>query len=174
LPVATAIIAYTIYSQTIKQTVAGKYATFTTNLTGYLIISTGSGTFQINANAKTKTFTVIEYDNYKLEYVNSSVARRKLVMATEINEEVGTVFVKGDVASLNIGVPGGFSAPQTMKLSGSGFSGDAPLAVLTEYSGVFAFDFKKTKANNVAGNDAEATVNYLKAFLGGRGYTEIP
>jgi hypothetical protein len=161
-----------IYSQTVKMVVTGQYATFTTNVTGYVVLSTAYGASVLDADAKHKTFHVTTSKSYRVRYVRSSATKQLAVFATTLDEDIGSNIIKGTVGSLNVGTADNFSAPFTMTVRGGGMSGSNPLAVLTEYTGVMAFDARKTILNNQAGNDTAATVNYLRGLFVSKGYTE--
>ncbi len=86
--------------------------------------------------------------------------------------------LKGRVSTMvDVGTPTGLfnwmDIPKAMTLSGFSKWGTWPQAVLCEYKGSFTLDIKTTKAQNRAGNDADATLAALKSILGAKGYVLV-
>jgi hypothetical protein len=158
-----------IYNQVYTQTQTGQGSTTVTNLGGYFLFDDQGNMQQVDACAKTKTFTIYDYSgSYTFNYIQSGVSTSQLVY-TISSGDAGAAILKGKVFPLQTGTTT-FRAPKILTISGAIISGTDPDAVMFQFAGTFTYNSKATVSANVAGNDIDAAVATLKAVLVGKGY----
>ncbi|MFO1487953.1 MAG: hypothetical protein U1F65_05710 [Verrucomicrobiota bacterium] len=163
-----------IYAKSSKEVNTGRYATFTTNYTGFYVLDLDGNVASIDVVAKKKIFLVSIYPAgaFTFNYLTSSSTKETLVASAGYGS-TGGFFCKGLVASLDVGTLTKANVPASFKVSATGITDDSdPIALMTEITGTAAYDSSKTKTCNRAGNGFDATIAYLKGLLAAKGYVQ--
>lgn len=173
LCVATAHADTFVYTQNFTQTTTGYGSVSVQKWTGYLFFDENGGFMEINANAKSKTYTVHDYSGYSWNFYYPKVkAGSTMVVALQPNADYGTFYAKGTATPVTVGLNTRTIA-KTMAFTGSAVFVDGSNDVLQESSGKLAFDSLDTQSATIAFPGVQATLGYLHDKLTSQGYTEL-
>ena len=173
-----------VYKQNyvVKQTGLGSVKNI--KFSGYFIVDTDAGRL-ISLDAQKHTFPLgknkmrVEEYNFESDTVDGGAIKDFWVITMNFADATKSApLLKGRVSMMvEVGSPdkliNWMDIPKSLALSGfsKGVVNGQP--VLLEYKGRFVFDGKTTRAQNRAGNDADATLAALKSILGAKHYVLV-
>lgn len=162
-----------VYTQAYTETTTGYGSVHINKWTGYLFFDEEGGFIEINANAKSKTYTVRDFSSYTWNFYYPKVgAGSTMVIALQPDGDFATFYAKGTAAPTTVGL-GTRTIAKTLTLCGSAIGVDGVNDVLIETKGKLVFSSADSNSATVAFPGVQATLGYIKGKLSGQGYTEL-